>query len=107
MSEPEPQTPDRRRHAPPRSAPSVPAGEDGQRASAMLSTAMVVSQHDSGGVVRRMTSASTAGADAALAMPTKSPGLLTVFCSVNAVLPLAMPVITNTTGVVLDDTSTD
>ena len=67
---------------------------------------MVVSQHDDGGVLRRMTRASTAGRDAALAMPTKSAGLLTVFCSVKAVSPLAMPVITKATGVVLDDTST-
>ena len=73
----------------------------------MLSTAIVVSQHDNGGVLRRITSASTAGADAAFAMPTKSAGLLTVFCSVNAVVPYAMPVMTNCTGVVLEDTSTD
>src|SRR5262249_2282320 len=60
-----------------------------QRPSEMLSTAIVLAQHEVTGVIKWMTSASIAGNDCVFVTVTNSPVVVTVFCRVNAAVPFA------------------
>src|SRR5256885_114715 len=89
-------------------AAARPARLSDQRASTMLSRPIGFAQQGAAGFDSRMISASTAVDDCGLASVAKLPNVLpTVFCTTNAVAPLAMPVIEYGICVVLEYRSTD